>query len=78
MNVKISSSKIPVIIVGFKVNFTLRIFEKKKKNVKHKKFHQNPSSGSPVVSCGWTYMTKIIVAFRNFANAPTNMKLVKR
>jgi hypothetical protein len=36
------------------------------------KFHENPSSGSRVVACGQTDMTKLIVAFRNFANAPQN------
>jgi len=38
------------------------------------KFHDNPSSGSRDVPCGQTDrqrdMTKLIVAFRNFANAP--------
>ena len=38
------------------------------------KFRENPSSGSRVVPCGKkdrrTNMTKLIVAFRNFANAP--------
>jgi hypothetical protein len=48
------------------------------------KFHEIPSSGSRVVRCGrtdgptdgrrQTYMTKLIVAFRNFANAPKNGK----
>jgi hypothetical protein len=37
------------------------------------KFHENPSTRSPVVTCGRkdrrTDMTKRIVAFRNFANA---------
>jgi hypothetical protein len=36
------------------------------------KFHGNPSSGSRVVSCGQmdgqTYVTKLTVDFRNFAN----------
>jgi hypothetical protein len=36
------------------------------------KFHQNPSSGSRVVTWGQAYKTKLIVAFRNFANAPNN------
>jgi hypothetical protein len=36
------------------------------------KFNQNPSSGSRVVQCGQTEMTKLVVAFRNFANAPKN------
>jgi hypothetical protein len=38
------------------------------------KFHENPSSGSQVVSCGQTGeradMTKLIDALLNFANAP--------
>ena len=40
------------------------------------KFHQNPSSGSRVVPCrltdGQTDMTKLIVTFRNYENAPKN------
>jgi len=47
-----------------------QIFEKNS-NIKT---HENPSSGSPVVPCrrtdGQTDMTKLIVVFRNFANAP--------
>ena len=34
------------------------------------KFHENPSDGSPVVPCGQTDVTKLIVAFRDFVNAP--------
>jgi hypothetical protein len=54
-----------------KFEFFGHIFEK----CSNKKFHENPSSGSQVVSCGRkdgqrTDMTKLIVAFRNFANAP--------
>jgi hypothetical protein len=37
-------------------------------------FHENPSSRSRVVPCWWTDgktdMTKLLAAFRNFANAP--------
>jgi hypothetical protein len=44
-------------------------------------FHENPFSGSRVVPCGQTdgrtHMTKLIVAFRNFANATKNVKLCK-
>ena len=47
----------------------------------HIKFHQNLSSGSRVVSCGrmgrQTDMTKLIVAFGNFVNAPKNCIYVK-
>jgi hypothetical protein len=35
-------------------------------------FHQNPSSGSRIVPCGRTDFTKLIVAFRDFANVPPN------
>ena len=49
-----------------KFEFSLLIFQK----VWNIKFYQNPASGSRVVPCGQTDMTKLIVAFRNFANAP--------
>jgi hypothetical protein len=52
------------------VEFSRQIFEK----VLNMKFNQNPSIGSRVVSCGQTDMTKLIVAFRNFANAPKNRR----
>jgi hypothetical protein len=43
------------------------------------KFHENLSSASRVVSCGQmdgrTDMTKLQVAFRNFANAPKNQSV---
>ena len=42
------------------------------------KFHQNPSIGSRVVPCGQTDMGKLIVAFRNFANAPKNCTIFKQ
>ena len=32
------------------------------------RFHENPSSGSGFIPCGRTDMTKLIDAFRNFAN----------
>jgi hypothetical protein len=37
------------------------------------KFNQNPSSGSRVIPCGRTDMTKLIVAFQSFANASRNV-----
>jgi hypothetical protein len=49
-----------------KFEFSRQIFEK----VSNIKFNQNPFSGSRVVPCGQMDMTKLIVAFRNFANAP--------
>jgi hypothetical protein len=36
------------------------------------RFYENPSSGSRVDPCGWTDITTLIIAFRNFANAPKN------
>ena len=55
---------------GFKglINLALsgQIFEKSS-NIK---FHENSSSGSRVVPCGRTDMTKLTVAFRNFLDAP--------
>ena len=49
-----------------KLEYHRKIFEKSS-NIK---FHENPSSGSRVVPCGRTDITKLIVDFRNFANAP--------
>jgi hypothetical protein len=49
-----------------KLKFSRQIFEESS-NIK---FNQNPSSSSRVVSRGRTDMTKIIFAFRNFANVP--------
>jgi hypothetical protein len=51
-------------------------FPKEFRRVANIKFQQNPFSGSRVVPYGRTDrrtgMTKLIVAIRNFANAPTN------
>jgi hypothetical protein len=46
-----------------KFEFSEQIFEK----VSYIKFYKNLSSGSRVDPCGQTDMTKLIVAFRNFA-----------
>jgi hypothetical protein len=55
-----------------KFEFSRHTFEKSL-NIE---FHENPSRGCRVVPCGWTDgrtdMTKLIVAFLNFANAPKN------
>ena len=64
-----------------KLELSQQSFEKRS-NIK---FHQNPSHGSRGVPCGHTNrqkdgrtdMTKLIVAFRNFANAPTNRQTVE-
>jgi hypothetical protein len=37
------------------------------------KLHENSSSGSGVVPCGGTDMTKLTVAFRGFAKARKNL-----
>ena len=58
-----------------KFEFSQQIFEKDS----YIKFHQN---GSRVVPCGQTErqtdMTKLIVAFHNFANAPKNRMYTHR
>jgi hypothetical protein len=48
-----------------KFEFCRQSFEK----VLDIKFNENPSSGSRVVPCGQTDMTKLIVVFRNLGNA---------
>jgi hypothetical protein len=50
------------------LHFLNRLSKKKKSS--NIKFHQNPSSRSRVIPCGRTDITKLIVAFRNCANAP--------
>jgi len=62
-----------------KLEFSGQIFEK----YSNIKFHENRPSGSRGVACGqtggWTErrtdMTKPVVAFRNFANAPIKTEL---
>ena len=57
-----------------KIEFSRQLNEK----YSNIKFHKNPSIGSRVVPCGWTGgqadITKLIVAFRNFASAPIKKK----
>ena len=56
------------------LEFPRQIFEK----YTNIKFHETPSSGSRVVPCGRTDgqkdMTKLIVAFRNFAKSAQRVK----
>jgi hypothetical protein len=47
-----------------KLEFSGQIFENTQK------FHENPTGGSRVVPYERTDMTKLIVAFHSFANAP--------
>jgi hypothetical protein len=39
------------------------------------KFYENPSCGSRVVQCGRKDMTKLIVAFRSFVDAPNEIEI---
>jgi hypothetical protein len=68
-NVYWSSRKVHVVLVRFQLWFS-RQFLEKYSNIK---FHENPFGGSRVVPCGRTDMTKLIVAFRNFANGPNKV-----
>jgi len=55
-----------------KLEFSRQIFEK----YSNIKFHENPSSGSRVFHADRrTDMTKLTVAFRNFANEPKRRQL---
>ena len=67
------SRKYPLFLWNFNesLNF-VDIFSKKYSNIK---FHENPSIGSPVVPCWRTDMTKLAVAFLNFAKAPKQIVL---
>ena len=54
--------------VLMKLEFSRQVFEKYSTN----KCHENPSSVSRFIACEQTDMTKLTVAFRNFANASKN------
>jgi len=62
-----------------KLESFIQIFEKQS-NIK---FHENPSSGSRVVLCGRTDMTRLTVTFHNFcerawkSTADTHIKKAK-
>jgi len=57
-----------------KTEFSRNIFEKSS----YSTFHENPSNGIRVIPCGRTDMTKLTVAFRNFANVPKVVIIQKR
>ena len=65
--------KNPLVLCDFNDIWIFRQIFEKYSNIK---FYENPSSVSRVVPCGRmdgrTDMTKLTVAFRNFANAPKN------
>ena len=71
-NVYWSSCKGTRYSCGFEWKLSFRDIFEKYSNIK---FHENPSDGSLVVPCGQTdtYTTKLIVVFRNFANAPKSI-----
>ena len=50
-----------------KLEFSRRIFEKYSI-----KFHENPSTGSQIVLCGRTDMTKLVIALCNSTNGSKN------
>jgi hypothetical protein len=54
-----------------KLEFSRQVFGRRGGgNPSNIKFHQNPPRWSRDVPCGRTDMTKLILTFRNFANAP--------
>ena len=57
--------------IQINLKYSRQIFEKSS-NIK---IHENPSSGRRDIPCGWTDMTKLTVAFRNFANAPKSQSV---
>jgi hypothetical protein len=63
--------------VLMKLEFCSQIFEKYSSN----KSHENPSIDNRAVPCGQmdrrTEVTKLTVAFRNFANAPTKQRQIR-
>jgi len=61
--------KVPLIVVRYW--WHLKIFDRFSKNKREYHFHENPSRWNAVVPCGRTVMRKLIVAIRNYTNAPT-------
>jgi len=52
--------------------------DKFSKNFSNISFHENMSSKSRVVPCGRTDMTKLLVVFRNFQNAPKEGFIIRK
>jgi hypothetical protein len=59
----------------------LYFFQQKLEKILKHQNNENQSIGSRFISCGqtdgWMGMTKLIVAFRNFANAPKNRRRIR-
>ena len=64
------SCNVPPLLLRYWWN--LNFLDKFKKKYTNIKFYENPSCVSRVVLCAQTDVTKHIVAFRNFSNAPKN------
>jgi len=80
-NVDRSACKVPLFLSDF--NEACNFLDRLSKNTQISNFppHKNPSSGSRVISCGRTavtYMTKLTVAYCNFANAPKKSRIIPR
>ena len=70
INVKSLHVKYPLFLSLF--NETWIFSADLRKVLKYLDLHKNPYSRSRVVPCGQTDMMKVVVVFRNFANAPKN------
>ena len=65
--------KSPLFLSDFNETWIFGSAIRKSSNIK---FLDNPSSGRQVAPCGRTDKTKLIVALRNFANAPKTQQPV--
>jgi hypothetical protein len=77
INVETSSCKAPVIFVAFSWNLNFSDIFSKKKNLKYRFIKIRPAGVELFHADGQTDMTKLRVAFRNFANAPKNRLRVR-
>jgi hypothetical protein len=75
INAQGSSRKVPLFLSDFNQTWILSTDLRRNSN---SKFHENLSSGGRIVTCGrtdrQTDMTKLIIAFRNFAHAPRTLR----